>query len=63
MCGNYVNSFQGWNKVNMDVKAEVQERFLCCGFQDNLISVNKTIDYPSCVTVNVSNMNKTLQYL
>ncbi|KAJ0175563.1 hypothetical protein K1T71_008722 [Dendrolimus kikuchii] len=43
---------QGWNKVNMDVKAEVQERFLCCGFQDSSIAVNKTIDYPSCDAVN-----------
>lgn len=41
---------QGWNKVNKDVKAEVQERFHCCGFQDT--SFNNTMDNPSCDAVN-----------
>ncbi|XP_013136902.1 PREDICTED: tetraspanin-13 isoform X2 [Papilio polytes] len=39
---------QGWNKVNMDVKEQVQERFKCCGFQDRHIPANGTADYPSC---------------
>ncbi|CAH2076409.1 unnamed protein product, partial [Iphiclides podalirius] len=39
---------QGWNKVNMDVKEQVQERFKCCGFQDRLIPINGTADFPSC---------------
>ncbi|XP_013181287.1 PREDICTED: tetraspanin-13 isoform X1 [Papilio xuthus] len=39
---------QGWNKVDMDVKEEVQERFKCCGFQDRSIPANGTADYPSC---------------
>ncbi|CAK1601009.1 unnamed protein product [Parnassius mnemosyne] len=39
---------QGWNKVNMDVKEQVQQRFQCCGFQNRLIPVNGSADYPSC---------------
>ncbi|XP_068632430.1 tetraspanin-13 isoform X2 [Battus philenor] len=51
---------QGWNKVNMDVKEQVQERFQCCGFQNRLIPVNGTADYPSCDIVDrtcCKNMN------
>lgn len=39
---------QGWNKVNMDVKEQVQERFQCCGFQSRIMPNNATMDYPSC---------------
>ncbi|XP_011555732.1 tetraspanin-13 isoform X2 [Plutella xylostella] len=39
---------QGWKKVDLDVKEQVQERFLCCGFQDRSVPLNGTADYPSC---------------
>lgn len=42
---------QGWNKVNMDVKEQVQERFQCCGFQSRIMPPNTTADYPSCTVV------------
>ncbi|XP_004925520.1 tetraspanin-31-B isoform X1 [Bombyx mandarina] len=42
---------QGWNKVDMDVKQQVQERFQCCGFQDSTFT-NTTADHPSCAVVN-----------
>ncbi|CAH0714401.1 unnamed protein product, partial [Brenthis ino] len=42
---------QGWNKVDMDVKQQVQERFQCCGFQGRIMPNNATIDYPSCNAV------------
>lgn len=45
---------QGWKKVDLDVKEQVQERFLCCGFQDRSVPLNGTADYPSCDLVDVS---------
>ncbi|XP_031770713.1 tetraspanin-13 isoform X2 [Galleria mellonella] len=51
---------QGWKKVNMDVKEQVQERFQCCGFQSRIVPVNATADYPSCDLVDkicCNNMN------
>ncbi|XP_049867983.1 tetraspanin-13 isoform X2 [Pectinophora gossypiella] len=41
---------QGWNKVDQDVKSQVQERFQCCAFRSRL-PVNGTVDYPSCDVV------------
>ncbi|XP_073949277.1 tetraspanin 97E isoform X2 [Choristoneura fumiferana] len=44
---------QGWNKVNKDVKMEVQEQFQCCGFLNNVVPPNGTAEeYPSCANVN-----------
>ncbi|KAL0831291.1 hypothetical protein ABMA28_002134 [Loxostege sticticalis] len=37
---------QGWNKVGLDVKEQVQERFQCCGFQSRIH--NTTGDFPVC---------------
>ncbi|XP_050347170.1 tetraspanin-13 isoform X1 [Nymphalis io] len=42
---------QGWNKVNLDVKEQVQERFQCCSFQNRIMPPNTTVDYPSCSLV------------
>lgn len=38
---------QGWNKVNLDVRGQVQDRFLCCGFQTRE-HINGTAPFPSC---------------
>ncbi|XP_028164142.1 tetraspanin-13 isoform X2 [Ostrinia nubilalis] len=37
---------QGWNKVGLDVKEQVQERFQCCGFKTR--ERNATVDFPIC---------------
>ncbi|KAM3964237.1 tetraspanin 97E [Aphomia sociella] len=42
---------QGWKKVHIDVKEQVQERFQCCGFRSRLVPENGTADYPSCELV------------
>ncbi|VVD04588.1 tetraspanin-13 isoform X1 [Leptidea sinapis] len=39
---------QGWNKVDLDVKEQVQERFQCCSFKSRATQPNATVDYPSC---------------
>uniref|UniRef100_A0A2A4K358 Tetraspanin n=1 Tax=Heliothis virescens TaxID=7102 RepID=A0A2A4K358_HELVI len=41
---------QGWNKVTLDVKEQVQERFQCCGFQSRTPE-NGTTEHPSCEIV------------
>ncbi|XP_063893485.1 tetraspanin-13 isoform X2 [Helicoverpa armigera] len=41
---------QGWNKVTLDVKEQVQERFQCCGFQSRTPE-NGTAEHPSCEIV------------
>ncbi|XP_063362913.1 tetraspanin-13 isoform X1 [Cydia amplana] len=43
---------QGWNKVNTEVKSQVQEKFQCCGFETNIRPLNATSDYPTCDAVN-----------
>ncbi|XP_047986061.1 tetraspanin-13 isoform X2 [Leguminivora glycinivorella] len=43
---------QGWNKVNTEVKSQVQEKFQCCGFDTNVPPLNATSAYPSCDAVN-----------
>ncbi|XP_026315566.1 tetraspanin-13 isoform X2 [Hyposmocoma kahamanoa] len=37
---------QGWKKVNMDVRGQIQERFQCCSFDKRL--ANSTGEYPTC---------------
>ncbi|CAH0750351.1 unnamed protein product [Diatraea saccharalis] len=39
---------QGWNRVNMDVKGQIEKRFLCCGFQERNFPINGTADFPTC---------------
>lgn len=51
---DYIICLKGWNKVGMDVKEQVQERFQCCGFQ-NRAPENGTAEHPSCDLVDVSN--------
>ncbi|CAK1540516.1 unnamed protein product [Leptosia nina] len=38
---------QGWNSVDIDMKAQVQEQFQCCSFKSRPIT-NSTSNYPSC---------------
>lgn len=40
---------EGWNRVPVDIKKEVQDTFLCCGFNSTT-----TDDHPSCEVVNRS---------
>lgn len=40
---------QGWSMAPADLKQQVQEEFLCCGF-----NATTTEDHPSCAQVNVS---------
>lgn len=40
---------QGWSLAPADIKQQVQEEFLCCGFNSTVAD-----DHPSCAMVNVS---------
>ncbi|XP_044738031.1 tetraspanin-13 isoform X2 [Chrysoperla carnea] len=44
---------QGWSRVPLSVKAEVQEVFTCCGFDknDTYIAPNSAMGHPSCTDV------------
>ncbi|XP_041986922.1 tetraspanin-13 isoform X2 [Aricia agestis] len=41
---------QGWNKVNLDMREQVQEKFGCCSFRGR-DTANVTVDYPACDVV------------
>lgn len=44
---------QGWNRVSDDLKKQVQDTFICCGFNSSDVS-NPNI-HPSCEAVTVRN--------
>ncbi|XP_073983753.1 tetraspanin 97E isoform X1 [Rhodnius prolixus] len=40
---------QGWSRVNMQLKAEVQKTFSCCGFDDKIHAINDSMGHPECL--------------
>ncbi|XP_043288961.1 tetraspanin-31-B [Venturia canescens] len=42
----------GWRRVGIDMKAEVQETFHCCGFNNTVGETDTALQHPTCEKVN-----------
>ncbi|KAK4881194.1 hypothetical protein RN001_004513 [Aquatica leii] len=42
---------QGWGRVDNNTKMEVQVAFSCCGFDTKIAADHRTMDHPSCETI------------